>query len=126
MAEDGKKILVVEDDKFLRELFVRKLYNDGFEVKNATNSEDTFSILSEWRPEMIVLDLILPGEDGFTILEKVKGDEQLADIPVVVLSNLGQNEDIERAKSLGALDFMVKANHTLDEIIEKVKGYLKG
>ncbi len=113
-------ILVVEDDKFLRELLVRKLFGEGFTVESAIDATGTFEILSRWKPDIILLDLILPGEDGFSILEKLKKDKELTDTPVIILSNLGQQEDIDRAMALGAADFMVKANFTLDEIIEKV------
>ncbi len=124
-SSNGKKILVVEDDKFLRELFLKKLYNEGFDVKHAIDAPGTFEVLSETHPDIILLDLILPGEDGFSILEKLKKDQKLFSIPVVVLSNLGQQEDIDRAMSLGAVDFLVKANYTLDEIIERVLQTLK-
>jgi len=118
--ESKGKVLVVEDDKFLRELLVRKLFGEGFTIESAIDSRGAFEILSNWKPQIILLDLILPGEDGFSILEKIKKDSNLADIPVVILSNLGQQEDIDRAMALGAMDFMVKANFTLDEIIEKI------
>ncbi len=122
--DDNKKnrgnILVVEDDKFLRELLVRKLFGENFAVESAIDSVGVFEILSRWKPNIILLDLILPGEDGFSILEKIKKNEETSDTPVMILSNLGQQEDIERAMALGATDFMVKANFTLDEIIEKV------
>ncbi len=118
--ESKGNILVVEDDKFLRELLVRKLFGEGFTVESAIDATGTFEILSRWKPGIILLDLILPGEDGFSILEKLKKDKELASPPVIILSNLGQQEDIDRAMALGAADFMVKANFTLDEIIEKV------
>ena len=120
------KILVVEDDKFLRELLVRKLFSEGFTIESAIDSRSAFEVLANFKPEIILLDLILPGEDGFSILEKIKKDNNLANIPVIILSNLGQQEDIDRALALGALDFMVKANFTLDEIIEKVTKALGG
>ncbi len=118
--ESRGKVLVVEDDKFLRELLVRKLFGEGFTIESAIDARGAFEILSNWKPQIILLDLILPGEDGFSILEKIKKDSNLADIPVIILSNLGQQEDIDRAMALGAMDFMVKANFTLDEIIEKI------
>jgi len=119
-SENKGNILVVEDDKFLRELLVRKLFGEGFAVESAIDATGTFEILSRWKPDIILLDLILPGEDGFSILEKLKKDKNFASTPVIILSNLGQQEDIDRALAIGALDFMVKANFTLDEIIEKV------
>ncbi len=115
------KILVIEDDKFLRELLVRKLLGEGFSAESAIDATSAFDILSRWTPDIILLDLILPGEDGFSILEKLKKDKKFADIPVIILSNLGQQEDIDRAMALGAQDFMVKANFTLDEIIGKIR-----
>jgi CheY-like chemotaxis protein len=118
------KILVVEDDKFLRELLVRKLFSENFEIESAIDATGSFEVLSRWKPDIILLDLILPGEDGFSILEKLKKDKEMESIPVIILSNLGQQEDIDRAMALGAMDFMVKANFTLDEIIEKVSKVL--
>ncbi|OHA84607.1 MAG: hypothetical protein A2408_03085 [Candidatus Yonathbacteria bacterium RIFOXYC1_FULL_52_10] len=119
--EGGYGVLVVEDDKFLRELFIRKLFSDGFKVENAIDANGVFEILGRWKPDIILLDLILPGVDGFEILSRIKKDDTIKDIPVIVLSNLGQQEDIDRAMALGAKDFMVKANFTLDEIIARVR-----
>ncbi len=115
-----RKILVVEDDKFLRELFVRKMFNEGFDVDSAIDAEQAFDVLKRKKPEIILLDLILPGVDGFEILTQIKKDDNLKDIPVMVISNLGQKEDIDRAMKLGAVDFLIKANYTLDEIITRV------
>jgi len=115
-------ILVIEDDKFLRELLVRKLSGEGYDVKNAIDAEAAFTILGEHKPKIILCDLILPGVDGFEILKRIKADPKTADIPVVILSNLGQKEDLDKAMALGAKDFMVKANFTLDEIVTKVRG----
>lgn len=114
-------VLAIEDDKFLRELLVRKLSKEGFDVQNAIDAQAAFLILAERKPDIILCDLILPGVDGFEILKRIKEDPQTKDIPVVILSNLGQKEDLDRAMSLGATDFMIKANFTLDEIVEKVR-----
>ncbi|OHA78732.1 MAG: hypothetical protein A2V96_02950 [Candidatus Yonathbacteria bacterium RBG_16_43_6] len=113
-------VLVIEDDKFLRELLVRKLSGEGFEVKNAIDAEIAFAVLAERTPDIILLDLILPGVDGFEILTRIKANPKIANIPVIILSNLGQKDDLEKAMALGAKDFMVKANFTLDEIVAKV------
>ncbi|MFZ2303766.1 MAG: response regulator [Minisyncoccia bacterium] len=121
VAEGKVFILVIEDDKFLRELLVRKLSSEGFDVQNAIDAEAAFAILAERKPTVILCDLILPGIDGFEILRHIKADPKTADIPVVILSNLGQKEDLEKAMALGAKDFMVKANFTLDEIVAKVR-----
>lgn len=127
-AEEGNTggafILVVEDDKFLRELLVRKLSKDGFDVQNAIDAAAAYAVLNDRIPKIILLDLILPGVDGFEILAHIKADPKTKDIPVIVLSNLGQKEDIEKAMALGAKDFMIKANFTLDEIIHKVRSII--
>jgi CheY-like chemotaxis protein len=115
-----RKILIVEDDKFLRELFVRKMFNAGFDVDSAVDADQAFSVLANKKPEIILLDLILPGLDGFGILAKLKADANLKDIPVIVISNLGQKEEMDRAMGLGAVDFLIKANYTLDEIINRI------
>ena len=119
----GKKfVVVVEDDKFLRELLVRKLMSEGFDVESAIEASAAFTILAQRTPNIILLDLILPGVDGFEILTRIKADPKLVNVPVIILSNLGQKEDLDRAMTLGAKDFMVKANFTLDEIVAKVQG----
>ena len=125
-AEGKAFILVIEDDKFLRELLVRKLSSEGFDVQNAIDAEAAFTILEERKPRVILCDLILPGVDGFEILKRIKADSRIADVPVVILSSLGQKEDLEKAMALGANDFMVKANFTLDEIVTKVRGMVDG
>lgn len=116
-----KKILVVEDDKFLRDLMVKKLGEQGFTVLEATDGQAGFKKVNEEKPDLVLLDLVLPGEDGFSVLEKLKGNSLLKDIPVIILSNLGQREDIERGLRLGAADFMIKAHFTPNEIISKIK-----
>jgi CheY-like chemotaxis protein len=115
-------VMVVEDDKFLRELLVRKLMSEGFAVESAIEASAAFTILAQKIPNIILLDLILPGVDGFEILTRIKADPRIADVPVIILSNLGQKEDFDKAMTLGAKDFMVKANFTLDEIVAIVHG----
>lgn len=115
------KILVVEDDKFLRELITQKLIREGYDVKGAVDGEDGVIKIKEEKPDIILLDLILPGIDGFEVLAKVKDDPELKDIPVLILSNLGQRDDVERGLKLGAVDFLIKAHFTPGEIIEKIE-----
>lgn len=125
-GEGGKaSVLIVEDDKFLRDLIVQKLKRDGFLTLEALDGEEGLKISGEKRPDLILLDLILPGLDGFEVLRRLKADKQLSQIPVIVLSNLGQKEDMDRAMSGGAEDFMVKAHFTPGEIISKIKAVLK-
>jgi len=118
------KILIIEDDKFLRDLISQKLQHDGFAVKEATDGESGLEAALQDPPDLILLDLILPRLDGFAVLEKIKKDEKLKKTPVLVLSNLGQKDDVSRAILLGAEDFLIKSNFTLGEVVEKIKGIL--
>ena len=120
-----QKILVIEDDKFLRELIVRKLAQENFETFEAIDGEEGFKKAKEEKPDLILLDLILLGIDGFEVLSKLKEDPSLSPIPVVILSNLGQREDVEKGLKLGAVDYLVKAHFTPNEIIDKVRGNLR-
>jgi len=121
----AKKILIIEDDKFLRELIARKLSEEGFTVEEAVDGEEGIRKTNEGKPDLILLDLILPSIDGFEVLTKVKQDAETKSIPVIILSNLGQKEDIEKGLKLGAFDYLVKAHFTPGEIIEKVRNAIK-
>ena len=118
-------IVVIEDDKFLRELMLQKLIKDGFNVQGAVDGEEGIKMVKELKPSIVLLDLILPGIDGFEVLSKIKGDPITASIPVIILSNLGQKEDVERGLKLGAVDYLIKAHFTPGEIVEKIKNILK-
>lgn len=118
------KILVVEDDRFLRELIVKKLSQEGFEVDFAVDGEDGLTKIKEGKPDIVLLDLILPTIDGFEVLRKLKEEDIVPSLPVIILSNLGQREDIEKGLSLGAADYLVKAHFTPDEIVQKIKSIL--
>lgn len=119
------KILIVEDDRFLRELIARKLIKEGYEIVEAVDGEEGVKKVKDEKPDLILLDLILPGMDGFEVLAKIKDDPKTSLIPVLILSNLGQKEEIEKGLKLGAVDFLVKAHFTPDEIVEKIKRILK-
>jgi DNA-binding response OmpR family regulator len=124
MTENKKTILIVEDDKFLRELMNQKLLREGFETEEAVDGEQGIQKIKEVKPDLVLLDLILPGIDGFEVLSKIKEDPALAAIPIIVLSNLGQKDDIERGLQLGAKDYLIKAHFTPGEVIEKIKNIL--
>jgi len=121
----AKTILIIEDDKFLRELIARKLTVEGFDVLEGIDGEEGMKKVKEEKPDLVLLDLILPGIDGFEVLTKMKEDPNLALIPVIILSNLGQKEEIEKGLKLGAIDYLIKAHFTPGEIIEKIKSVLK-
>jgi DNA-binding response OmpR family regulator len=119
-----KSILVVEDDRFLRELMSQKLIKEGFKTIQAVNGEEGLKKIKEEKPGVVLLDLILPGIDGFEVLSRVKADPEISQTPIIILSNLGQREDVERGVKLGATDYLIKAHFTPGEIIEKIKNIM--
>ncbi len=121
----AKKILIVEDDKFLRELIAQKLIQEGYEISEAIDGEQGIKNVEEEKPDLVLLDLILPGIDGFEVLAKMKTSPALSEIPVIILSNLGQKNDIEKGLKMGANDYLIKAHFTPGEIVEKIKLVLK-
>ena len=120
----AKKILIIEDDKFLRELLVKKLRQEGYEILEAVDGEEGYKKAVEEKPDLILLDFILPNMDGFEVLAKIKGNQASSSLTVIVLSNLGQKEEMERAMKLGAIDYLIKAYFTPNEIVEKIKTVL--
>lgn len=123
MPNTTKRILVVEDDKAYANIYRVKLQNEGFDIVVAMNGEEALHIAETDIPDLILLDLIIPIKDGFEVLEAVKAHQKLKKIPVVVFSNLSQEEDVDRVKKMGAADYFVKANLTIHEMVEKVKSY---
>jgi len=122
----GKHLLWVEDDKFLGSIILKRMREYKCEVFLAKNGDEAFSYLSKGNqlPSIIILDLILPGMSGFDILKKIREDQNLSVVPILILSNLNQPADIERAKILGAQKFIVKASVSLDEIIRNVESLI--
>lgn len=118
------KILVIEDEEVLAKVLQEKFEKSGYDVKVADDGEVALSLAASFKPDAIVLDLLLPKKDGFEVLEILKADEALKMIPVVVVSNLGEDSDIKRALLLGAADYYVKSEHPVNEIIEKIKNVL--
>ncbi|MBU0598244.1 response regulator [Patescibacteria group bacterium] len=121
------KILVVEDDQFLRDLLTTKLQKENFEVVSAIDGPGGLEKVFSENPDVVLLDIILPGIDGFEVIKKVRSHSSMdvARTPVILLSNLGQEADIEKGRSLGADDYLIKSNFTIDEIIEKIRKTLQ-
>jgi DNA-binding response OmpR family regulator len=118
----AKKILIVEDDLFLQGLEATKLKKDGYDIMTAVNSDDAFKLIDGGnKPDLILLDLLLPGVDGFMVLEKIRQNKDMLTIPVIVFSNLSEDKDVKRAQKLGISEFMVKSNFTLDELTKKIR-----
>ena len=121
----GKKIMWVEDDKFLSDIIARKLSAHGCVLLHAAEGESALKMLEKEHPDLVLLDILLSGIDGFEILKRIKSNEKIRKTPVILLSNLGQKEDIEKGESLGAARFLVKATVTLDEIIAEIQKVLQ-
>jgi|YelNatPaOPRAMG01_1025707.scaffolds.fasta_scaffold04883_4 DNA-binding response OmpR family regulator len=115
------KILLVEDEPFLSSLLRLKLEKANFEVISASDGEEALNILAQNTPDLMLLDLILPKKNGFEVLETIRQDPRLEKLPVIIISNLGQEVDISRGKSLGVIEYFVKARLSIDELINKVK-----
>jgi DNA-binding response OmpR family regulator len=121
LSEEPVDIVLIEDDRFLQDLLKKKLIGEGYSVLAAFDGEEGLRVVKERRPKAILLDILLPGIDGYEFLNLIKNDASLKRIPVIVLSNLGQREEVARAMALGAADFLIKANFAPDEILKKVK-----
>ena len=121
----GKTIMWVEDDKFLSDIIARKLAFHGATLRNASDGETALKLLEKEKPELILLDILLPGIDGFEILRRLKANKETKGIPVILLSNLGQKSDVDKGRETGAARFLIKATVTLDEIVEEIKTVLK-
>jgi DNA-binding response OmpR family regulator len=120
-----RKVLVVEDETFLVKIYSVKLKKEGFDVSIATDGEEAVKLAAEVKPDLILLDLILPKLNGFEALERIRTNPANKTTPVLVLSNLGQEEDIKRATALGASDYLVKANFSIQDIVAKIKETLE-
>ena len=116
-----KNILIIEDDAFLRDLISKKLSSSGFHTSEAVDGESGIKKMKEENPDLILLDLLLPTMDGFEVLSAAKKDSAISAIPIIVLSNLGQKDDVDKGMNMGATDYLIKAQFTPEEIIAKVK-----
>jgi len=120
-----KKILFVEDESALQETFKDFLNQEGYQMVSALDGEIGLRLAKTEKPDLILLDLILPKKDGFEVLEELKKEEGTKDIPVIVLTHLEEMEDVQKAIELGARDYLVKANYSLVEVGEKIKKALE-
>lgn len=118
------RIVIVEDEIALVRVLGEKFRREGFDVAIATNGDDALKVVRSEEPDLVLLDLILPKKDGFAVLQEMKSDAELRPIPVVVLSNLGEDENLKRALKMGAADYLVKTQHPINEVVEKVRGHL--
>jgi len=121
----GRKILIVDDDQTILNMYETHLKNEGYIVSIADNGQTGLELAQKERPDIILLDIMLPQMDGFAVLEKLKGSSDAKKIPVVMLTNLRQEEDKKKGEKLGAEAYLVKADLTPAQMGEKIKKYLK-
>jgi DNA-binding response OmpR family regulator len=124
MQTPSKIVLVVEDDKFLANAYRVKCQNEDFNVLVASDGNEGLRILEETTPDVILLDLVMPNKDGFEFMTEVNKDPELKKIPILIASNLGQEEDLKKAMEMGAKDYVIKSDTPLEEILEKIRNYL--
>ncbi len=124
-ANNGKKILIIDDDSFLLDMYALKFKQAGFEVDTALGSTTALEKLKNGeQPNVILLDLVMPVIDGFELLEKIRDEKLAVDAKKIVLSNRGQSSDVDRAKELGAIGYIIKASCTPSEVITKVNQFI--
>ncbi len=119
------KILIVDDDTFLSGIYATKLDLEGFQVVSAHDGEEGIKVAQKEKPDLILLDVLMPKLDGFEALKRLKADPGTKDIPVIMLTNLGQKEDIEKGLEDGAVDYLIKAHFVPAEAVAKIKKVLK-
>ena len=122
----AKKILLIEDDPFLSEIYVIKFEEAGFQISLAQDGSLGLGKIKEEMPDLVLLDIVMPNIDGFELLRIMKNDASIKNIPVVILSNLGEQEDIKRGLELGAEFYIVKAHYTPTEVVARVKAIIEG
>lgn len=120
-----KKILFIEDESALQRAVASVLKEEGFEVSSALDGEIGIRLAKERKPDLVLLDLVLPKKDGFEVLKELKENPELKDIPVIILSNLEKSDEVGKALELGATTYLVKTNYQLNEVVEKIKGTLE-
>ena len=125
MENKGKKILLVEDDVTLIDMYSLKFKEEGYNLLTAENGETGLALALKELPDVILLDIMMPKMDGFAVLAELKKNATTKNIPVLMLSNLGQTADVEKGEAMGAKDYIVKASMTPTQVVDKVKSYLK-
>ena len=119
------KIVLVEDDKILAKVIYEELKDVDFDVMQAFDGEEGLKLIRSKKPDLVLLDIILPKKNGFEVLEELKKSPDTQDIPVIILTMIGKDEDIKKGLRLGANDYIVKSQHAIAEIIEKIKGFFE-
>lgn len=125
MTNKKKKIMIAEDDKFLANAYRVKLEKEGFEVNIVGHGKELLEKLEDFDPDLVLMDLVMPIMDGFEALKKMKEDKKTEKVPVLVASNLGQQADLDKSMELGAVDYIIKSNVSMKDVVEKIKELAK-
>ena len=125
MAEAAKKVMLIEDDRFLSSLIRARLEKDGLSVVQSFDGDDAIKRLPDERPDLVILDLIMPKTNGFDVLKSIALMPGLERTPVVIVSNLAQDSDIEKAQQLGAKAYFVKVKISIDDLVGKIEDLVK-
>lgn len=125
MNQVQKKVLIVEDDPHISRVYEIQLMKEGLLTVIAHNGEDALKLAEDENPDLVVLDLMIPKKDGFWVLEEIRKEPKFSKIPILIISNLGQNDDKKRALDLGATEYLIKVDQSIQKIIDKIKEYLK-
>lgn len=119
-----KRVLIAEDDKFLASAYKLKLTKMGVDCRVVGDGNMALAALEEYKPDLVLLDLIMPNKDGFATLAEIKNQDKWKELPVLVASNLGQAEDMKKAEDLGAAGYIVKSNTSIESLVGKIKQVL--
>ena len=119
-----KSILLVEDDPFITDIYTTKLTNAGFSVDMVNDGKKAIEKLEEKKPDLLILDIVLPQVDGWEVLRKIKLNSNLKDLKIIIFSNLSQKQEIEKGMDLGSIKYLIKANYTPSEVVEEIKSLL--
>lgn len=125
MEKEKTNVLLVEDDVFLAGIYQKKFEMEGYKIFVADNGEKGLADAKKRKPDIILLDILLPKLDGFAVLDKLKQDPTTKDIPVILLTNLGQKDDVEKGLEAGAADYLIKAHFKPSEVVDKVRKVLQ-
>jgi len=123
--KNKKKILLVEDDSFVMDIYQTKLSQSGYDVVGADNGLEALKKIEKNTFDLMLLDIVMPYMDGLEVLKKVKSDEKNKNLPIILLTNLSQKEEVDKGLKLGASDYLIKSHFTPSEVLEKIKGYLE-
>jgi DNA-binding response OmpR family regulator len=121
---NGKKIMIVEDDSFVLDIYQTKLSQEGYSVIEARNGVEAMKKMEKEKPDLVLLDIVMPYMDGIEVLKKMKESDELKNVPVILLTNLSQKEEINVGLGLGASDYLIKSHFTPSEVMEKIKVFL--